>query len=185
MILRSSIISMTCLGLISCVPMGHMTESCAEPGSRAKAQFQVRLEVFDDSLGNHHLIVVEPPQCTYNPTEKGCITVPNGKVGDITFHLKDGRGQSCHGTGTVKWQLQGVQMSMKAKYTGGTVTDAVKCDFGTDDQGHVLSPQFPGGPRMKIEDRNNEAYEVYYTVSAVSCDTGEVISTDPWIENKG
>jgi hypothetical protein len=38
---------------------------------------------------------------------------------------------------------------------------------------------------MKIEDRNNEAYEVYYTVSAVSCDTGEVISTDPWIENKG
>lgn len=185
MILRSSLVSMALLGLIACAPIPRMTEDCAEPGSRVKDQIQVRLEVFEDSLGDHHLLVIEPSQCASNPTQKGCVTVPNKRVGEMTFHLKDGRGQNCQGNGTVKWRLQGVQMSMQAKDTGGTVTDAVRCDFDTDNDGHVLNPVFPGGPRMKILDRNNEEYDVYYTVSAVSCDTGEVITTDPWIENKG
>jgi hypothetical protein len=158
---------------------------CKEPGDRERKPFRVKLEVFTDSEGEHHLVVAEKSRCANNPTQKGCMTVPKDIVGDITFFLLGGKDKECHGNGPHDWRLKGVQLSMQAKYGTGTVSDAVKCDFGTDDQGHVLNPSFPGGPFMTIEDRNNEAYEVFYTVSAVSCVTGEEIFTDPWIENKG
>lgn len=184
MIPRTVAALLACAVLISC-EQPPITKECQAPGDRGRVPFQVRLQVLEDGQGQHHLVVTEPSQCANNPTQKGCVTVPKDKVGDITFFLFRGKDQECHGAGFDNWRLKGVQLSMEAKYGGGTVPDKVKCDFGTDDQGHVLNPGFPGGPRMIIEDRNNEAYEVFYTVSAVSCDTGEEIFTDPWIENKG
>jgi hypothetical protein len=177
MFFRYLVVCITCVALVGCAPM--------PPLPKPKQTFNVRLEVLTDSLGNEHLVVVEPPQCTLNPTEKGCITVPSGKVGVITFKLKDAKGPNCQGAAPVNWRLDGIQLSMKAKDTSGTVTVAVQNDFGTDAQGNVLNPEFPGGPNMKFEDQNDKAYKVWYTVSAVSCANGDVITTDPWIENKG
>lgn len=188
MFVKSAVVLILSVGLVGCDRYAMMPDDdgCTEPVGRAKVPFQVRLEILEDSLGGHYLVVVEPPQCTLNPTEKGCITVPQDKIGEITFKLKDGTGPNCPGGGQDKWHLKGVQMSMQAKNTSGTVTDAVKCDFGTNDQGHVLSPVFPGGPQMKIRDWNSEKYNVYYTVTAASCDhPNTTITTDPWIENKG
>lgn len=172
------------LAVTACVPPPGAAPECKDPGNRPRQPFNVKLQVFEDVDGNHHLVVTEPSQCPGNPNQKGCVAVPKDKVGNITFRLEKGKDHECRGPGVDNWRLEGVQLSMQAKYDAGTVSDAVKCDFGTDDQGHVLNPSFPGGPRMSIEDRHNEAYEVFYTVSAVSCVTGEEIFTDPWIRNQ-
>lgn len=185
MIPRTTIALTACVGLLSCMVQEPREFECNEPGDRGRSPFPVKLEVFTDNEGEHHLVVTQPSQCANNPTQKGCITVSKDTVGEIKFFLLGGKDEECHGAGDDDWRLKGVQLSMQAKYGTGTVSAAVKCDFGTDDQGHVLNPSFPGGPFMIIEDRNNEAYEVFYTVSAVSCETGEEIFTDPWIENKG
>lgn len=183
MISRTSCVALLCCAFISCAKQEPVPEECAPPGDRPQANLPVKLEVVDDSQGNHYLVVTGP-QCSDNPSQKGCLTVEKNKVGKITFNLHQGRDHDCR-PGAGEWRLDGMQLSMQAKVTNGTVTEAVKCDFGTDDQGRVQNPDFPGVGLMRVEDRNNEAYDVFYTVTAVSCETGEKLSTDPWIKNRG
>ena len=187
MIHKSAVVVMfSSVLLAGCYPGGVKpgAMTCTQPTGAAK-QFQVRVEVYEDSLGNEHLIIVEPPQCSKNPTQKGCITVDKGEWAEITFMFLNGRPQNCQGAGLEPWRLESVQMSMTAKDTSGQVTTDVQCDFDTDLNGFVQNPAF-SGKYMKIRDWNLKEYDVWYTVTAVNCNNpNQRISSDPWIENKG
>ncbi len=129
-------------------------------------------------------------------TKRGCVRFDPGEIGTINFALSgEEPGAKCADPGT-GWVITSIKLSSEGD------SDTEKGVFGVR-QPDWLVTAFPGADAadgvvyaadrdtgstsVAIIDLNNHRGEafVYYEVSATHCETGQVVTTDPMIQNKG
>ena len=174
--------------LASCASSPPPTLSCAPVSPSGVDNEIVWVNVIDDGEGGKMLGFVDPPGSNGCPAAqgKGCVRVKLGRSANFHFKLIGGKNQNCAGAGAGEYKWQGMWVSAVDKDFNdpGNVTDAIRCDFDTDANGWVQSPEF-AGINMKVSDENSEEYVAYYQLVAESCTTGDTITSDPPIDNKG
>ena len=193
MIIRSLVFSTTALLLVSCGTAQVMEVSGTNPPpGRTKHAISppVLLQVVT-TRGVDSLEIIDGPGCPDNSGQKGCASIPPNHYGYFTFMLHKGKHEDCDRGGTGKYRLVGIELSEQSdKDYSDKVSEQVQCDFDTDPEGEVQpSNLIFDAHKMKVIDQNmnalDEPYKVWYKVKAMNCTTGNIISSDPWIENKG
>jgi hypothetical protein len=133
-------------------------------------------------------------------TDISCIKTIQGEQQDLDFRLK----KACKNDGP-EYRLSGMQLSMIQREPDGSgnmvkafgkhaVPADVATDFDTGTKGNVLwkdsthpsRPNKLGDDLIKLKNRNQAAYVVFFQIEATHCtDPSVVIYLDPRIENTG
>jgi hypothetical protein len=134
--------------------------------------------------GPNLLIFTDNQGCSKN--NKGCMRIPTGNSGDITFKIKSTQNYPCADNPNSHY-LAKIELSNFPKEFGGEVTDWIRDDFNANKDTGLVWTHTPGAPVSSVQfvDKNNHAGVAYYRVTIESCADGTPRSTDPRFENMG
>jgi len=131
--------------------------------------------------------------CT-NGNHPGCVQTTKASHADINFHLKN-EYTDCNRAPGAKWELSAVILGGKNSPTKpaswGTLDAEVTADFDFADAASGLLKVENGsnGRKLSISDKNQYAYDIWYTVEAECVGTdGAILDTlkvDPRVSNVG
>lgn len=141
--------------------------------SIAQAAIVVQMRVND---AQDKLEITTPGNCSRGANSNGCVKAQGRQP--INFNLVGDK--SC--SSGSKWQLDYVALGMSDGSTGNLTADAAS-DFNADQSSGEVTPNSANTNSIQVRNYNTSAYDVWYTVYA-TCD-GDVIDTDPRIENDG
>ena len=163
--------------LTGCDPKG-VTPSTPKPAKPFEIEFV--------ALGDTKLKIVTP-DIGCGKSEDGCMKVPTANSGEITFKFQNTQQLPCSDHHN-SWILSKIEL---ANIEGGfekPVNEWIVEDFGAD-PGNGLVWQKSAGQEITshtITDLNNSSGDVYYRITAESCDPDKgPINSDPRVINEG
>jgi hypothetical protein len=125
-------------------------------------------------------------------SQKGCKEAKPGQQLKLKMRLEGDR--DCKRSGGARWMLDAVYLGGFNSETKpgqrGNLPALVAEDFDVDLATGRVNPQSSSGKKIDFRNDNNNAYSLWYEVTAVCVSRrgqtiGEPISTDPLIRNRG
>jgi len=144
--------------------------------SVAHAQVVVTLE----ASGNK-LVATSRGTCAKEPNPPGCTRI-SGRT-NISFNLAGG--SQCGSGGGSKWQLDHVALGTSEDGNPGDISAVAASDFNASQSSGRVTAVSKNANHILIRDNNTEEYDIWYTVYASCGGSGELINSDPRLENTG
>jgi hypothetical protein len=158
-------------------PIGHDGVS-HKPVKTYEIEFVVK--------GDQKLNIVTPDKGC-NKNENGCMRVPSANSGEITFKFQMAQQLPCSDHPN-SWILSKIELANIEGGFGKPVNTWIVENFGANALTGVVWEKTPGQEVTShtIKDTNTKSGEVYYLITAESCDPDkDPINTDPRVINEG